>query len=113
MCWCFYCLYWRVQRAGLERISYYVSPLAYSISVYRDGKAISSEPIPVTKQLEELNAYCSNNKLFDGSGREIKSFSFTCYGNRPVPEEIIQKETEELKKLSYQFTVIVPQELCA
>jgi len=68
------------------------------------GKSI----LTVEKKLAEMKARCSRGKLVDASGREIRFFRVSCWGNPPDDYQEIQKrENEELGKLKKRYTVIV------
>lgn len=73
------------------------------------GKADDQHEVTVEKKLNELKATChSDNKLIDGSGREIVFYHLIgCWGNPPADyQERLEKQREEITKLKQQFTVI-------
>jgi hypothetical protein len=64
--------------------------------------------VTVEEKLIELNAYCEDGKLFDGSKKEIRFYRIACFGNPPYNyDEIRQREREEIARLRQSFTVIV------
>jgi hypothetical protein len=68
----------------------------------------SKQPLTIEDKLLELKARCKRGKLFDGKGKEIRLFKFSCIGNRQDNyREIAQKESEELADLQKRYTVII------
>lgn len=64
--------------------------------------------VTVQKKLAELKARCTNRKLVDSKGREIRFFRPSCWGNPPDNYlEIQQSENAELQKLRKRYTVVV------
>ena len=64
--------------------------------------------VTVEKKLIELKARCRKGKLVEASGREIRFFRTSCWGNPPEDYlEIQKREGEELAKLKKRYTVIV------
>ncbi len=64
--------------------------------------------VTVKDELTRLKAKCTNGKLVDEKGKEIKFFRPSCWGNPPADyQEIISKEQKELEELKKKFTVIV------
>ena len=75
---------------------------------YRHKSKGGEGNLTIEDKLVELKAHCSEGKLVDGKGREIRFFRIACFGNPPSDyEELRQKELEELEKLQKQYCVIV------
>jgi hypothetical protein len=65
--------------------------------------------VTVEQKLNEFKATCNgDNKLIDGSGRQIAFYHLIgCWGNPPADyQELLEKQREEINKLRQQFTVI-------
>ena len=74
-----------------------------------NGQPVGLHKVTVEQRLGELKATCSSdNKLVDGSGKQIVFYRLTgCWGNPPAgAQEILRKQREELDKLKQQYTVI-------
>jgi hypothetical protein len=74
-----------------------------------NGQPVGLDKVTVEQRLGELKATCSSdNKLIDGSGKQIVFYHLTgCWGNPPArADEILRKQREELDKLKQQYTVI-------
>jgi len=74
-----------------------------------NGQPVGLRQVTVEQRLGELKAICSSdNKLIDGSGKQIVFYHLTgCWGNPPAgAQEILRKQREELDKLKQQYTVI-------
>jgi hypothetical protein len=68
----------------------------------------SKQPLTVKDKLLELKAHCKREKLFDGKGKEIRFFKFTCFGNPPDNyDEIVQKESRTLTDLQKHYRVLI------
>ena len=75
---------------------------------YGQRRKGSDERITIRDKLIEMKARCKGGKLVDASGKEIRFFKFTCFGNPPIDyDEIMRKEREALDKLQKNFTVII------
>ena len=73
------------------------------------GHANGQHKVTVESKLNELKATCnSDNKLIDGSGRQVVFYRLIgCWGNPPADyRELLEKQREEINKLKQQFTVI-------
>ena len=73
------------------------------------GYANSQHKVTVESKLNELKATCNrDNKLIDGSGRQVVFYHLIgCWGNPPADyREVLEKQREEINKLKQQFTVI-------
>jgi hypothetical protein len=73
------------------------------------GYANDQHKVTVEQKLNELKATCNrDNKLIDGSGRQIAFYHLIgCWGNPPADyRELLEKQREEINKLKQQFTVI-------
>ncbi|MDJ0796865.1 MAG: hypothetical protein QNJ51_08495 [Calothrix sp. MO_167.B12] len=64
--------------------------------------------VTVEQKLTELRASCKNNRLVDGSGREIRFYQLAgCWGNPPQNySDILRAQDEEIRNLEKQYTVI-------
>lgn len=64
--------------------------------------------VTVSEKLEELQAGCQNGKLVDGLGKEIRFYQMQgCWGMPPPNySEIMRAQSEELRALEKQYTVI-------
>ena len=74
-----------------------------------NGQPVGLHKVTVEQRLGELRATCnSDNKLIDGSGKQIVFYRLTgCWGNPPAgAQEILRKQREEIDKLKQQYTVI-------
>ena len=74
-----------------------------------NGQPVGLHKVTVEQRLGELKATCSSdNKLIDGSGKQIVFYRLTgCWGNPPAgAQEILRKQREEIDKLKQQYTVI-------
>ena len=78
------------------------------VTWYNDGRPPVIDKVTVDQKLTELKATCRDNKLVDGSGKEIYFYHLTdCWGNPPFNyQEIMQKQQDEINKLKEQYMVI-------
>lgn len=75
---------------------------------YGEKRKSGDERVTVEDKLTELKSRCKDGRLISGSGREIRFFKFSCFGNPPIDyDEIAQKERSELEKLQKEYTVII------
>lgn len=73
------------------------------------GSANGQHKLTVEQKLNELKATCTrDNKLIDGSGRQIVFYHLIgCWGNPPDDyRELLEKQREEISKLKEKYTVI-------
>jgi len=74
------------------------------------GETISFEVTTVEKILNELKADYKNDKLVDGSGREIRFYERLCRGvSRGLEEDAqdLKEKENELAELKKRYTVII------
>ena len=74
-----------------------------------NGQPVGLHKVTVEQRLSELKATCSSdNKMVDGSGKQIVFYRLTgCWGNPPASaQEILRKQGEEIARLKQQYTVI-------
>ena len=78
------------------------------VTWYSDGRPPVIDKVTVDQELIELKATCIDNKLVDGSGKEIYFYHLTgCWGaSRFEDQEIMQKQQDEINKLKEQYMVI-------
>ena len=79
------------------------------VTWYNDGRPPVIDKVTVEQKLAELKASCrSDNKLVDGSGKEITFYHLIgCWGNPPYDyQEILKKQEDEIHKLKEQYTVV-------
>ena len=73
------------------------------------GNANDQHKVTVESKLNELKAtYDRDNKLIDGSGKQVVFYHLIgCWGNPPADyRELLEKQREEINKLKQKFTVI-------
>src|SRR5579864_7845610 len=73
------------------------------------ASAGGANTITVEQALNALGAHCTpDNKLVDGSGKEIRFYQLTgCWGNPPENyQEILKNQADAIAQLKQQFTVI-------
>ncbi len=78
------------------------------VTNYSPGGIFEINKTTIEQKLTEMNASCSNSKLFDSSGKEIVFYDLDgCWGAQPPNEkEIMLKQQEKINKLKEEYTVI-------
>ena len=73
-----------------------------------DSQPESKKPRTIEQKLIELKARCSNGKLVDKGGKEIRFVQLLgCWGNPPENyQEQLDKQQVEISKLKEKYTVI-------
>jgi hypothetical protein len=73
-----------------------------------DSSPKSKKPRTIEQKLIDLKARCSNGKLVDKGGREIRFVHLLgCWGNPPENyQELLDKQQVEISKLKEKYTVI-------